>query len=148
MLVRFRSDVINLRPDTVVILAGTNDIAMNQGYVSIEHIFENIVSMAELAEHNGIAVVLCSVLPADRYGWSWEIDSQRAISSIQQLNSLLQTYAKKKGFRYANFYSEMVDEHFALKKEYQLDAVHPNREGYLVMERILGEVLKSKKKRK
>jgi alpha-L-fucosidase len=148
MLVRFRSDVINLRPDTVVILAGTNDIAMNQGYVSIEHIFENIVSMAELAEHNGIAVVLCSVLPADRYGWSWEIDSQRAISSIQQLNSLLKTYAKKKGFRYADFYSEMVDENFALKKEYQQDAVHPNREGYLVMERILGEVLKSKKKRK
>ena len=148
MLVRFRSDVINLRPDTVVILAGTNDIAMNQGYVSIEHIFENIVSMAELAEHNGIAVVLCSVLPADRYGWSWEIDSQRAISSIQQLNSMLKTYAKKKGFRYADFYSEMVDKNFALKKEYQLDAVHPNREGYLVMERILGEVLKSKKKRK
>lgn len=148
MLARFRSDVINLRPDTVVILAGTNDIAMNQGYISIEHIFENIVSMAELAEHNGIEVVLCSVLPADRYGWSWEVDSQRVIRSIQQLNAMLKDYAKKQEFRYADYYSEMVDERFALKKEFQQDAVHPNREGYLVMEKIIGEVLKSKKKRK
>ena len=148
MLARFRSDVINLRPDTVVILAGTNDLAMNQGYVSIEHIFENIVSMAELAAHNGIEVVLCSVLPADRYNWSWEVSSQCVISSIQQLNTMLKTYAKKQGFRYADYYSEMVDDNFALKKEYQQDAVHPNLEGYLVMEKVIGEVLKSKKKRK
>ncbi len=66
MLVRFRSDVINHNPETVVILAGTNDIAMNQGYVSLDHIFENIVSMAELATCNGIKVMLCSVLPAYR----------------------------------------------------------------------------------
>lgn len=145
MLTRFRSDVINLHPDTVVILAGTNDIAMNQGYVSIEHIFENIVSMAELAAHNGIEVVLCSVLPADHYGWSWEVDSQRAISSIQLLNAMLKEYAKKQGFRYADYYSAMVDEHFALKKEYQQDAVHPNREGYLIMEKVIGEVLKGEK---
>ena len=104
--------------------------------------------MAELAEYNGIEVVLCSVLPADRYGWSWEVDSQRVIRSIQQLNAMLKDYAKKQGYRYADYYSEMVDENFALKQEYQQDAVHPNREGYLVMEKIIGEVLKSKKKKK
>lgn len=142
MLARFRSDVIDLKPDKVVILAGTNDIAMNQGYVSIEHIFENIVSMAELAEHNDIEVVLCSVLPADRFSWSWEISSERAKASIKELNDLLRTYAKKNGLKYADYYSAMADENLALKKEYQQDAVHPNKAGYLVMEEIIQAILK------
>lgn len=145
MLARFRSDVINLRPDTVVILAGTNDIAMNQGYVSIEHIFENLVSMTELALYNDIDVVLCSVLPADRYSWSWEIDRERAIKSICELNAKIKAYAKKKGIRYADYFSEMVDENQALRKEYQQDPVHPNLEGYYVMEKVIRQVLKSKK---
>lgn len=145
MLARFRSDVINLRPDTVVILAGTNDLAMNQGYVSIEHIFENIVSMTELAQHNGINVVLCSVLPADRYTWSWEVSSERVISSIKELNAKIKDYAQKQGIPYADYYSEMVDDKFALKKQYQQDPVHPNVEGYYVMEKVIRQVLKSTK---
>lgn len=145
MLARFRSDVINLKPKTVVILAGTNDIAMNQGYVSIEHIYENIVSMAELAKFNGIKVILCSVLPAERYGWSWEIDSELAIKSIKELNEKLRAYAKKNRIPYADYYSAMADENMALKKEYQQDAVHPNKEGYLVMEEIIQKILKNKK---
>ena len=144
MLARFRSDVINLKPKTVVILAGTNDIAMNQGYVSIDHIYENIVSMAELAKCNGIDVVLCSVLPADRYSWSWEIDSERAIRSIRELNDKLRTYARKNKLGYADYYSAMADENLALKKEYQQDPVHPNREGYLVMEKVIQQVLKKR----
>ena len=115
---------------------------MNQGYVSIEHIYENIVSMAELAKCNGIKVVLCSVLPADRYGWSWEIDRERAIESIKTLNEKLRTYSKKNKIQYADFYSAMVDENMALKKEYQEDAVHPNKAGYLVMEEIIQKILK------
>lgn len=142
MLARFRSDVINLHPKYVVILAGTNDIAMNQGYVSIDHIFENIVSMCELAKANGIKPVLCSVLPADRYSWSWEIDKERAVKSIRELNNKLREYATENKFPYADYFSEMVDDKHALKKEYQQDAVHPNKEGYLVMEKVIQKILK------
>lgn len=141
MLARFRSDVINLSPETVVILAGTNDIAMNQGYVSIDHIFEHIVSMAELAECNGIKVVLCSVLPADRYSWSWEVDRDRAIRSIRELNDRIQAYAVEKGYEYADYFSVMDDGNRAMKKEYQRDAVHPNKAGYLVMEEVIQKIL-------
>lgn len=141
MLARFRSDVINLNPDKVVILAGTNDIAMNQGYVSVEHIYENIVSMAEIAKHNGIKVILCSVLPTDGYSWSWEINRERATNSIQRLNTMLREYAQKKRLKFADFYSAMADENMALKKEYQQDTVHPNKAGYLVMEEIIMDVL-------
>ena len=69
MLVRFRADVIDLQPKAVVILAGTNDIAQNNGYIAPENILGNIISMAELAKANNIDVVLCSILPAYEYGW-------------------------------------------------------------------------------
>ena len=142
MLARFRTDVIDLKPETVVILAGTNDIAMNQGYVSIDHIFENIVSMAELARFNKINVVLCSVLPADRYNWSWEISTERAIKSIQELNEKLKAYADREGIPYADFYTKMADTNQALIKDYQQDPVHPNLAGYRVMEEIIEKILK------
>ena len=142
MLARFRSDVINLHPETVVILAGTNDIAMNQGYVSLEHIFENIVSMVEIAKYNGIKVVLGSVLPADRYSWSWEVDKERVISSIRKLNEMIQAYAQENDIPYADYFTPMDDGTRALKKEYQRDAVHPNLEGYKVMEEVIQKILK------
>lgn len=142
MLARFRSDVINLHPKKVVILAGTNDIAMNQGYVSLDHIYENIVSMAELAKSNGIKVLIGSILPADHYGWSWELSGERTIKSISEMNDRLKAYAKKNRFTYVDYYSAMVDENKALKKEYQRDAVHPNLAGYEVMEKVLQSALK------
>ena len=142
MLARFRSDVLNFKPKKVVILAGTNDIAMNQGYMSLDHIFENIVSMAELARANKIKVVLCSVLPANKYRWSWEMTPEKIIDSIRELNKKIEAYAKANGHKYADYYSVMVDENYGLIKEYQNDAVHPNLEGYKVMEEVIQNILK------
>ena len=143
MLARFRPDVLDHKPQKVVILAGTNDIAMNQGYVPLEHIFGNIVSMAELAMANGIKPYLCSILPGDRYSWSWEIDRERAISSIATINKWLREYAQKtKGVEYVDFFTPMADENSAMKKEYQQDPIHPNKAGYIVMEEIIQKALK------
>ena len=114
---------------------------MNQGYVSLDHIFENIVSMAEIAKANRIKVILCSVLPAERYGWSWEISSEDAIRSIDELNSKIREYAAKNRIKYADYYSVMADDNKGLKKEYQKDLVHPNKEGYLVMEQVIQDIL-------
>ncbi|MGL4292362.1 MAG: GDSL-type esterase/lipase family protein, partial [Bacteroidales bacterium] len=69
MLVRFRRDVIDLKPKAVVILAGTNDIAQNNGYISLENVMGNIESMCQLAKANNIKPVLCSVLPAWKFPW-------------------------------------------------------------------------------
>lgn len=142
MLARFRADVIDLNPETVVILAGTNDIAMNQGYVPLDYIYGNIVSMAEIAKANGIKVVLCSILPADGYSWSWEVSRERAINSILELNSKIKAYAKKNKMKYADYFAAMADENNAMIKEYQNDAVHPNAAGYVVMEEVIQKILK------
>ncbi|BEH00276.1 SGNH/GDSL hydrolase family protein [Bacteroides sedimenti] len=139
MLVRFRADVINLKPKVVVILAGTNDIAMNNGYITVEHIFENIVSMVELARCNKIKVVLCSVLPASHYPWRPEIESVRPIT---ELNSKIKEYAKANKIPYADYYSVMVDDKEGLNPIYQKDEVHPNLAGYDAMEKVIQSILK------
>jgi lysophospholipase L1-like esterase len=138
MLIRFREDVINLKPKVVVILAGTNDIAGNTGPSTLEMITNNIQSMCELAEVNNIKVILCSVLPANVYPWSKGIEPA---DIIIELNKRLEKYAKDRGYIYVDYYSSMVDDKKGLKSIYANDPVHPNQEGYKVMEILVGKAI-------
>ena len=131
MLLRFRADVIKLKPRVVVILAGTNDIAGNTGPSTLEMIEDNIISMAQLAKANDIKVVLCSVLPVYDYPWKPGLEPAPKIIA---LNKLIKSYADKSGSIYLDFFSAMVDERNGLKTEYSKDGVHPNEAGYNVME--------------
>lgn len=131
MLIRFRPDVINLKPAVVVILAGTNDIAGNTGPSTLEMIADNIFSMAELAKANGIKVVISSVIPAFDYPWKPGLEPAEKIAS---LNEMLKTYAKKNGIVYLDYFSAMADNRHGLKTELTYDGVHPNEAGYKVME--------------
>lgn len=130
MLVRFRADVIHLKPKVVVILAGTNDIAGNTGPSTLEMIEDNLASMADLAKANGIKVVLSSVLPAYDYPWK---PGLKPYIKILILNNWLKEYSVKNGCIYLDYYSAMVDGRPSLKAEYSSDGVHPNRLGYSVM---------------
>jgi lysophospholipase L1-like esterase len=130
MLLRFRADVIALKPTAVVILAGINDIAGNTGPMTIEMIRDNIFSMIELAKANHIKVILCSVLPA--YDFPWK-PNQEPIAKIKALNEILQNYAVANNIVYIDYYSAMVDERKGLKADYSNDGVHPNKIGYQVM---------------
>jgi lysophospholipase L1-like esterase len=131
MLVRFRADVINLKPKVVLILAGTNDIAGNSGPSTLEMIQDNLASMADLATANGIKVILCSILPAYDYPWK---PGLKPYEKILVMNKWIQAYAAKKGFIYLDYYSPMVDSRPGLKAEYSSDGVHPNKLGYSIME--------------
>ncbi len=143
MLVRFRQDVIGLRPEYAVIMCGINDIALNQGKISVENIMGNIVSMTELAKANKIKPYLCSVTPAASIGWRQQVKDTP--EQIKKLNKLIEAYAKANKIVYIDYYSALVDEDgISLKKEYARDAVHPNLAGYKVMEQILAKALKLK----
>lgn len=146
MLIRFRPDVIDLKPKVVVILAGTNDIAGNTGYTPVPTIFGNIVSMAELARANGIRVVLSSVLPAYDYPWRKGL---QPVPKIAELNRLLKEYAGTHHCIYLDYFSAMADDKGGMKQELTLDGVHPNKAGYLVMgplaEAAIAKALKLKK---
>ena len=131
MLVRFRQDVIALQPKAVVILAGINDIAHNTGPSTIEMIIDNIKGMAELADANGIKVVLSSTLPAYDFPWS---PGMEPAPKVAKLNALIKTYCEQNGHVYLDYYSAMVDERGGLPKKYASDEVHPTKDGYAVME--------------
>jgi lysophospholipase L1-like esterase len=134
MLLRFRQDVIDLKPSAVVILAGINDIAGNTGPSTIEMIVDNLVSMAELATANNIKVVLCSVLPAKDFPWRPGLEPSE---KVVKLNALLQNYSKEQGLIYVDYFSEMVDGSNGLREDLGYDGVHPNALGYSIMEPLV-----------
>jgi lysophospholipase L1-like esterase len=137
MLLRFREDVINLNPSVVIILAGTNDIAGNSGYISLESIIDNIKSMSEIANANGIKVIISSILPAIDYPWKPGLDPAPKITKI---NKALKVYSKNNNFIYLDYFSAMADDKNGLKvPEYTTasDLVHPNEKGYEVMEKLV-----------
>jgi len=138
MLLRFRQDVINLKPSTVVLLAGINDIAENTGPSTIEMIANNIISMVELAKANQIKVIICSVLPANNFPWRKGI---KPAEKVRKLNVILQLYSYKNKLAYVDYYSAMVNDSHGLKKELGEDGIHPNKKGYLIMEPILEKAI-------
>ncbi|MGM9767695.1 MAG: SGNH/GDSL hydrolase family protein [Candidatus Cryptobacteroides sp.] len=140
MLVRFRRDVIDLHPKYVVILAGTNDIARNNGIISLENILGNIISMCELAQKNGIKPVLCSVLPASSYGWRPEVTDSAA--QIAELNRMISGYAASRRIKYVDYHSAMKNDEGGLPKSLAADGVHPTADGYVIMEEMLLEALR------
>lgn len=143
MLVRFRQDVLDLKPAVVVILAGTNDIAGNTGPATLEQIMGNLASMAELAKANNIKVVLSSVIPAFDYPWK---PGLQPAEKIFELNKLIRNYAESNKMIYLDYFSAMADERKGLKKNLGDDGVHPNLVGYKIMEplaeRAIADALK------
>lgn len=144
MLLRFRNDVIHLKPKLVIILAGTNDIAENTGPITLPEIFGNILSMTELAQANQIKVVLCSILPALKYSWKPAIEPAEKIVT---LNQMIKNYADQNNLTYIDFHAAMGDSNNGLKKEFADDGVHPNKSGYDLMkpiaEQAINPILKS-----
>ena len=138
MLVRFRADVVDINADVVVILAGTNDIAGNTGHVTLKMIANNLKSMTEIAQANGIKVILCSVLPAYDYPWS---PGKKPNIKIPKLNSMIKDFAKESGAFYLDYFKALNDGNNGIVKEYSNDGVHLTAKGYHVLEPMLEKAL-------
>ena len=139
MLDRFDADVLSLKPEGVIILAGINDIAQNTGYISVSEIFYNVVLMTNLAQKNNINPVLCSVLPANKLAWRPEI---KPAELVVELNQKIKNYCKESNIVYLDYFSSMVGKKKELRPELTSDGVHPNKQGYIIMEELLETVLK------
>jgi len=134
MLARFRQDVIDLHPQVVVILAGTNDIAGNTGPMSLGDIEANYSSLAELARAHNIRVVFSSILPVHNYTpKAQEFFAQRPPEKILELNRWLKDYCAAKTLAYLDYFNSMVDEKGLLKRDLAEDGLHPNPAGYKIM---------------
>ncbi len=130
MLVRFHADVVALKPAVVVILGGTNDIAGNTGPSTIEMIEDNLMAMTEVAQANGIRVVLSSVLPVYDYPWKRGLTPAPKIVAI---NTWMKAYAARVGAVYLDYHGAMRDDRDGLRAGLGDDGVHPNEAGYRIM---------------
>ena len=147
MLLRFKKDVVDEEAYCVVILAGINDLAENNGPISLDEIFENIKSMVKIAKDNNIKVILSSILPAYEFLWNPGIYPS---NDIIFLNKNLKDFCKSANVKYVDYHSSMKDKRNGLKDELTYwrddfngyDGVHPNKKGYLKMEKIISKTLK------
>jgi lysophospholipase L1-like esterase len=132
MLARMFEDVINLKPEAMIVLGGTNDIARNTGPVTLGMLEENIQAMTELAQLHGIKVILCSVTPVSDYG-PVKITPGRPPSDILKLNEWMKEYAARSHAIYADYFKAVVDEKGFLKEAISRDGLHPADKGYELM---------------
>lgn len=132
MLVRMYPDVIDLKPAAVILLAGTNDIARNNGPETITMIEENIMAITELAKVHNIKVILCAVMPIADYG-RVKMSEGRPPADILKVNAWMKEYAAKSGAIYCDYYGATVDPNGFLKSGISMDGLHPTPEGYKLM---------------
>ncbi len=166
MLARLYPDVIDLKPAAMVILAGINDVSQNTGPSTAEMVEQNIMAMTELAQHHGIKVILCSVLPVSDYAF---LKRQRESGGgpvvvqvpgggtfilrktsdthppgdILKLNTWMKKYAARVNAVYADYFSALADETGWLKEALSTDGIHPNAEGYKIMAPIVEAAIQS-----
>ncbi|MBR3698660.1 MAG: family 20 glycosylhydrolase [Bacteroidales bacterium] len=135
MLVRFQSDVIDLHPRVVVIMAGTNDVAHNDFWADPEQVVHNVISMCTLAKANGIVPILSSIPPCNSFAWRKEI--QNAGQTIADINAALKAYAKANDIVYVDYHSALVDDNLGFSKNLSNDGCHPNPDTYYQMEEMV-----------
>ena len=139
MLVRFKTDVIDLHPKAVVIMAGTNDVAHNDFWVAPEQVINNVISMCELARANGIIPIISSIPPCTEFPWRKEIENPG--QTIVEINQSLRAYAEANGIVYVDYHSVLADENMGLPKMLSDDGCHPNPDTYYTMEEMVLEAI-------
>lgn len=139
MLVRFQSDVIDLHPKVVVIMAGTNDVAHNDFWVDPEQVVKNVVSMCTLAKANGIIPIISSIPPCNGFVWRKEIEN--AGQTIVDINQALKAYADANDIVYVDYHSALVDENLGFPLSLSDDGCHPYPDTYYQMETMVVEAI-------
>lgn len=135
MLARFQRDVIELSPKVVVISCGTNDVAKNNGRITLDNVVTQIMSMVDLARQNNIVPIVVSVPPCDFFFWRREVE--HPAGTIIELNNKIKDYCRKAGVQYVDYHSAMAAEDGSMNPEYSKDGCHPVIEGYKVMEKLI-----------
>ena len=140
MLVRFKTDVIDLPPQAVFIMAGTNDVALNDFWVAPDQVVNNVISMCTLARANGIIPIISSITPSTSFVWRPEIKD--AAQTIVEINRNLKAYADANGFVYVDYHSSLADENQGFRTSLSEDGCHPDPDTYFIMEDLVVEAIR------
>jgi lysophospholipase L1-like esterase len=133
---RFQSDVVDLHPEIVHILVGTNDVY--PGW-TVQPSAANVEAMVGMAQANGIHVILATIPP-----WGCDASQCTAAESadstlsrydrIDTWNAWIEQYALSKAIPVVDYHSALLapdGEHYV--PAMTIEGVHPNAAGYVVM---------------
>jgi lysophospholipase L1-like esterase len=123
----------------VHIMGGTNDIAGNTGPMTAQQSENNVRAMTDIAERQGIKVLIASVPPAGQFPWAPNLESRK---SIAELNRRLERLAHQAGATYVDYHPVLDDGTGAMKPGLAVDGVHPTEAGYDAMATILDPILR------
>lgn len=134
MLGRVKSDVIDLHPQAMLILAGTNDLARGIPLTDIEN---DYLMIADLASLYKIKMIFASVTPVSDYhkdqNPSYARTNDRPPTYIAALNQWIQELCKQRGYTYLDYFDALADNAGLLKPDLSDDGLHPNSTGYRIM---------------
>jgi lysophospholipase L1-like esterase len=142
MVLRMMADVIDLKPSYLHIMAGTNDIAGNTGPLTLKQSYDNFRMMTQLAQANGIGVLLASVPPAASFPWRPGLET---VKPIRTINAHLKTYAREAGATFVDYTPVLADAAGGMQPGLAYDGVHPTEEGYRRMASVIEPLLKARK---
>lgn len=139
MVLRMMSDVVALHPRAVHIMGGTNDIAGNTGPMTPQMSEDNIRAMTDIAQRQGIRVMIASVPPAASFPWAPAVETRNAIA---ELNRRLRRLAGETGATWVDYHPALDDGSGAMKAGLASDGVHPTEAGYDAMAAVIEPVLR------
>jgi len=138
LLVRFRQDVVDLEPKIVHILVGTNDIAGNTGPISPAMLMSNIAAMADIADANGINVVIATIPPAEKFPWRHRVDPG---DWVREVNGLLTAFASERDFVLADYHAVLANSDGSIRKDFFTDGAHVSEAGYVAIRQVFHDAL-------
>ncbi|MBV1918537.1 MAG: GDSL family lipase [Sphingomonadaceae bacterium] len=134
VFLRFRQDAVNLQPEMVHILVGTNDIAGNTGPATPDRVIGNIRSMVEIARANGITPIIGTLPPAREFAWAKHNDPN---PWVDILNQKIRALAESKGIALAEYHDALAGKPDVFDQALFDDGAHPNEAGYARMKPVL-----------
>lgn len=127
MLERFERDVVEQKPNYVIIMGGANDIGWN---LEVDQIFLNLKNVFDLAESHRIEPVACAVPSI--------LGFDDLIPPRISLNSMIREEAKRRNLAFVDLFTATADAKTRrLSQRYSGDGLHLNTEGY----QRLGEII-------
>ena len=143
---RFDADVIQIEPESVIILLGINDLLLTapdlwnkipgaDAEEIVLRIETNFREMLSKCARKNIKAYVCSVLPQSLCE---PFDRKHFAAYILKINEILKALCAEYSAEYVDYYSA-VAENDLLPERFTPDGVHPNAECYDIMAEILKE---------
>lgn len=141
ILLRFQQDVVNIGATTVVLTVGINDIGEGDGFYNRDFTLDNIKSIVDICEANDIELIITTILPATEIKKNRFTKVKDVHKKIEILNKKINMLAYKYQLGYVDYNKKLRNSDGTFNQNYTFDGLHPNLEGYRIMETLVLEAI-------